>query len=311
MRGTPFGGGLVRRRFVWPLVAVGAVMAVLLGGCGPITSMYDTQQALRDAGYQSVSVSFNYRNADEVKVSVTVNAAPSATNANDVAGIVWQKFHERFSLLALTVHGSGPALTRDYSYADLVSLFGPRNPAYDRTSLSSATNRLGVIAIIVVVVLIAAVVFIVVMVTRRRRRRRPPSWPAGGPPWMQGGPPWMQGGPQWMQGGPPPGGGPWQPGAPWQPGPGQPVAPWHPGLSGGTQPPAPSGAPWQPGGPPPPQGGSQPPANFPLWPPPQGPPPGRPTAPAPPCEPQPRQDDPAGEQATVWPPAPSPPAGRD
>ena len=295
MRGRRLRGGLARRRFLLPVVTVAALMAVLLSGCGPITSMYDTQQALRDAGYQSVSVSFNYRNADEVKVSVTVNAAPSDTNARDVAGIVWQKFHERFSLLAVTVHGSGPALTRDYSHADLVSLFGPRNSAYDRTSLSSATNRLSVIAIIVVVVLIAAVVFIVVMVTRGRRRRRPPSWPAGGPPWMKGGPPWTQGGP-------PMGGGPWQPGAPGQPG-----APWQPG--GPRQP----EGPWQPGGPPAPEGSPQPPASFPLWPPPQGPPPGRPAAspPPPPAEPQPGQDDPAGEQAPAWPPAPSPPPHRD
>ena len=253
------------RRMLLPVVAAAALMAVVLSGCGPLSSVFNTQQALRDAGYQSVSINFNVGNADEVKVSVTVNATPSDGNTNDVARIVWQKFHERFSLLAVTVHGSGPALTRDFSHADLVSLFGPRNPAYDQTSLSSATTRLGVIAIIVVVVLLAAVVFVIVMITRRRRRR-PPSWPAGGPPWPQGGPPWMQGGPR-------PGGGPGQPGPPWQP-----------------------------GGPPPPQGSPQPPASFPLWPPPQGPPPDRPTSPPPAQDDRPAEQAPVWPPAPSPPP---------
>ena len=242
--------GLSTRVRVWLSVVLIGLLTLVLSGCGPIGATLDTQTALRNAGYQSVSVTFSVGNSDEVKTSVTVNAVPSEGNARDVASIVWQKFHERFSLLAVTVHGSGPALARGYSYAELVSLFGPRNPAYDRTSLSSATARLGVIIIVVLVVLAAAVVFVIVMVTRRRRRR-PPTWPGGGPPWMQGGPP-PGGGPPWVQGGPAPGGGRWQP-----------------------------------GGPPPPQGGAQPPASFPLWPPPQGPPPGRPSGEPPPAESEP------------------------
>ena len=253
--------GLPTRARVWLGFALIGVLALVLSGCGPIGATLDTQTALRNAGYQSVSVTFSVGNADEVKTSVTVNAVPSDSNANDVARIVWQKFHERFSLLAVTVHGSGPALTRDYSYSELVSLFGPRNPAYDRTSLSSATARLGVIIIVVLVVLVAAVVFVIVMVTRRRRRR-PPTWPGGGPPWMQGGPP--------------PGGGPWHPGVPWQPsGP--------PPPQGGPQPPAtfplwppPQGPP--PGRPseePPPPVNEPPGEQTPVWPPAPSPPPTR------------------------------------
>ena len=191
------------RRRLWPLAGIASLLVVLLGGCGPIAATIDTQNALRDAGYQSVSVNFSVGNTDEVKVSVTVNAEATLTQADDVAHIVWNKFHERFSLLAVTVHGTSPAVTRDYSYSDLVTLFGPRNPAYDRTSLSSATTRLGVIVIVVLVVLVAAVVFVIVMVTRRRRRR-PPTWPPGGPPWMQGRPPPGPGGPPPWQGGPQP-----------------------------------------------------------------------------------------------------------
>ncbi|HEX6393395.1 MAG TPA: hypothetical protein VFZ97_08130 [Acidimicrobiales bacterium] len=268
---------IVRRR-LWPLAGIGALLVALLGGCGPIAATIDTQNALRDAGYQSVSVNFSVGNTDEVKVSVTVNAGATLSQADDVAHIVWNKFHERFSLLAVTVHGTSPAVTRDYSYSDLVTLFGPRNPAYDRTSLSSATTRLGVIVVVVLVVLIAVVVVVIVMVTRRRRRR-PPTWPPGGPPWMQGGPP--------------SGPGPWQPGGPphWQGAPQSPVPP-------GPHPPA-SYPMWPPPQGPPPVGQG-------------GPGPGQ--APEPESPPHGQVPGGAGtrpDEAPAWPPAPPPPSSDD
>lgn len=234
----------LRRPRSWLLAGIAALVVLLLGGCGPIASTIHTQTALRDAGYQSVSVNFNIGNTDEVKVSVTVDAQPVLSHADDVAHIVWDKFHYRFSVLAVTIHGSGPSVTRDYSYPDLVAMFGPRNPAYDRTSLSSAATRLGVIVIVLVVVLAVAVVVTVVMVTRRRRRR-PPTWPHGGPPWMQGGPP-PPGAPVWQGGPPAP---PQGPGAPpasfpmWPPPQGPPQAPPSAGSQSGpppSWPPAPS-----------------------------------------------------------------------
>ncbi len=256
----------MRRPRSWLLLGIAALVVLLAGGGGPIASTIHTQAALRDAGYQSVSVNFNIGNTDEVKVSVTVNADPVLSHADDVAHIVWDKFHYRFSILAVTIHGSGPSVTRDYSYSDLVTMFGPRNPAYDRTSLSSAATRLGVIVIVLLVVLAVAVVVTVVMVTRRRRRR-PPTWPQGGPPWMQGGPP-PPGAPVWQGGPPTP---PQGPGAPpasfpmWPPPQGPP-----PGQGGqpGLNPPPIQGPPQGP-----PQAGS-----------PSGPPPSWPPAPSPPAE---------------------------
>ena len=243
--------GLSARR-VSAAAVLAVLLAILLSACGPISALFDTQQALTNAGYQSTSVNFSVGNGDEVKVSVTVNATPSQTNADDVAHIVWLKFHERFSLLAVTVHGSGPALVRDYSHSDLVSLFGPRNPAYDRTSVTSATQRLGLIVIIVLVVLVLGVILTVVTVRRRRRGRRPPPWPPGTPPWMQGGPP---------------------PGA---------TPPWTPGTPAPAGPQPPTSYPmW-----PPPQG---PPPGRPAEPQPAGNPPGADQTPAwPPVPPPPR-----------------------
>ena len=194
------GRSVIRRAVV--VGAVGTFLVALLGGCGPISATIDTEQALTNAGYQSVSVNFSVGNGDEVKVGVHVNAPPSQTNSDDVARIVWQKFHERFAVLAVTVHGTAPAFQRGYSRADLVSMFGPRNPAYDKTSVTSATERLGLIVIIVVVLLIASAVLIVVLVRRGRRDRQRPPWSPGGPPWMPGGQPSGGPAPPWMQGGP-------------------------------------------------------------------------------------------------------------
>ena len=240
-------------RKIAALASVAALAATLAAGCGPIGAIIDTQQSLTDAGYQSVSVNFNVGNGDEVKVNVTVNATPSQTNADDVARLVWQKFHERFALLTVTVHGTGPSFHRDYSYGDLVSQFGPRNPAYDRTSVTSATQQLGLIVIIVVVVLVAGVVTTVVLVRRRRRGRRPPTWSPGGPPWMQGGPGGGSGPAPWAR-----------PGTAVQP-PGQPPAsyPMWPPPEGPPPDRRPAG-----------QGDSPPPGQAPTWPPIPPPPPG-------------------------------------
>lgn len=220
------------------LLAVLGVACILLAGCTAVTTLIDTEQALRDAGYQSVSVGFHVGSGDEVDVSVKVSAPASDVAARDVAHVVWNHFHERFQWLHVTVHGSSAtSVVRMYQYQDLVSLFGPRNPAWDRTSVRSATTRLGVI--VVGVVGLAALVVVVVAIVATRRRR-------GGP----GGPyPTGQGGR-------------WQPGAGWQPAP-----------SGGWAPnplwPPPPGAPPQPTQGPPQQG---PPPQSPQGPPAQGPP---------------------------------------
>ena len=210
-----------RRRAL--LLAVLAFACLLLAGCTAVTTLINTEQALRDAGYQSVSVGFHVGSGDEVDVSVKVAAPASDAAARDVAHVVWNHFHERFEWLHVTVHGSNStSVFRVYQYQDLVALFGPRNPAWDRTSVRSATTRLGVIVVGAVAVVVLVVVVVVIVATRRRRR---------GP------------------GGPfPPGqGGRWQPGVGWQPVP-----------SGGRAPnplwPPPPGAPPQPTPGPPPQG---------------------------------------------------------
>lgn len=171
------------------LVAVVGMLCLLLTGCSAVTTLIDTSQALRDAGYQSVSVGFHLGSGDEVDVSVKVSAEATNANAQDVAHIVWEKFHERFEWLHVTVHGSASSsVFRVYSYQDLVSLFGTRNPAWDRRTISSATTRLGAVIVVGLVVAGAVIAVVAVVVSRRRRRARGGGFPGGaGGMWQPGG----------------------------------------------------------------------------------------------------------------------------
>ncbi|MGI8753851.1 MAG: hypothetical protein ACR2MN_16370 [Acidimicrobiales bacterium] len=179
---------------------------ILLGGCGLLGSVVNTTTGLQRAGFSSVRVSLNgvASGRNVVDVSVSVDAAPSDGATVMVARVVWNDLHEHFDDLDVTVHGHGPDLHRQFPFTALVGLFGPRNPAWDKTSLRSSVQNVGYAVIIGVgaVALVVAAV-IVIVVRTRRRRGPPPPWPGfagAGPP---GSPPWA---------GPPPGAGPGGPG---------------------------------------------------------------------------------------------------
>ncbi len=177
------------------------VLAGLLAGCSVVRSYVDTQQALHDAGYQSVHVGYSRApgGGDEVTVGVSVGVAPTDATDRDVASIVWRKLHQRFDLLEVSAHGRGATLRRSYTFAQLQATFGARNPAWNRTTVGSAARQGAIVAVAVLAAVACAVTLVIVLLVRRRNRRRPP--PAAGP-----------GAPLWPPpGGPPPGGPPWQP----------------------------------------------------------------------------------------------------
>jgi len=216
--------GARRRRHRVRLVVMVVGATLVLAACGAFSSLYATQQGLTRAGFQSVHVGINVTSGagDEVTVSVSVVAPPRAGDARQAASVVWSDLHERFDLLVVTVHGTGGQVQESYSFATLQRLFGPRNPAYDRTSLSGAATQLGVVVLVGVAVVVVAVV-VVVVVLRRRRRGPPPPWGGGRP------------GPGWSP--PPP------PGQGWAP-PGQGWAPPPPPPGQGWAPPPPPPTPW-------------------------------------------------------------------
>ncbi len=186
-----------RRRTVGLIAAAVAVAAAtLLSGCSALSSLVGTEDALQNAGYQSVHVSPHASHGgDYVTVSVRVQAAPTAEDASNVAHVVWQKFRERFDHINVTVHGTGPDVHQTFTHAELESMFGARSPSYDKTSISRADTELGVEVIGGVVLILVAIVVIAVLVHRRRSRRRQAARDAtAGIGWYEGGTRWYPGG---------------------------------------------------------------------------------------------------------------------
>jgi hypothetical protein len=214
-----------------------AALAVVLSGCAPLSAVLDSERALQDAGYQSVGVSFHFATAGEVlDASVRVSAPATISAVQNVASIVWQHFHERFDFLDVTVHGTtavlggGAAATlrMTYSFAELTSDFGARNPSWNKTTIGSGLRR-GAIEAGLAVVAVAAVIVGIVVLNRRRRPAMPvgaghaggpgqaaASWPPGG---YAGGAPAPGGhaGGGHAGGGPPPAGYPMWPPPPYPP----------------------------------------------------------------------------------------------
>jgi hypothetical protein len=197
-RGSParHGRPRSRRRTVGLIVtALAVAAATLLSGCSALGSLVGTEDALQNAGYQSVHVSPHASHGgDYVSVSVRVQAAPTAEDASNVAHVVWQKFRERFDHINVTVHGTGPDVHQTFTHAELESMFGARNPSYDKTSISRADTELGVEVIGGVVLILVAIGVTAVLVHRRRSRRRQAGqdatagigWYAGGTRWYPG-----------------------------------------------------------------------------------------------------------------------------
>jgi hypothetical protein len=258
---TAAGRRIFWRWLIGVVVLFGAV--ALLGSCGVVSAMLDTQQGLRDAGYQSVHVGFHQNgSADDVDVSVTVSAEPVQNDTVNVASVVWAKLHERFDNLDVTVHGDGTSVSRRFTFDELQQTFGARNQSYNSTTVAGGVKRLGFEVLGGLVVIVLAIVVTAIFLTRKRRRNRQAGWtpgptPAGmaGPaPWPGGAPaptrPYAPGPPPSYAPGPPPS---YAPGPPqsYAPGPPQPGWPlWPPP----PHPPRPGEAPGppQPGGSPPP-----------------------------------------------------------
>jgi hypothetical protein len=229
--------GRVRRS----LAAAAAVIAltVLLGACGGVlSSIISTRQSLDSAGYSHVSVGTT---DDDVKVAVSLDQDASPAQVREVAAIVWREFHERFTAVEFTVHGTGGTVHETLGFSQLQQAFGARPAADNRTTLRDGILRTGVVILVIAAAVVIVVIVVVVLLVRRRRRPAGVGYGPGGP-WGPGGP----GGP-WGQGGPGAPGGPY---GPYGPGPG-PVPGPGPGSGAPGGPPgsgdrAGPGGPWGP-----------------------------------------------------------------
>ena len=114
------------------LVALAAVSAlVLLGGCSAIRATFDTDQALHRAGFSRASVTAHINNSF---TTVEVEGVDSG-DGERAAGVVWRTF--RYRIDAIVVGGD------TFARPQLLELFGPRDPAYDRRTFGGELTRIG------------------------------------------------------------------------------------------------------------------------------------------------------------------------
>ncbi len=230
-----------------------AVLAVLccglvLGGCGFIDGMLETEDALADAGFRDATVSFNSSNGIEsVYVDWTASAETSEglrAESLRVAEVVWRVAPLKMDLVETdpTVRFAIDAVQVGtvFPRAQLESEFGPRPPGLDKEFSELMNLRaIGLGVVLAVLLFLGIIVLVIVLVVRSSRKNRA-AQPAGWPPppvqtgWQPYGQPYGAPPQPWQQQpGWPPGGGPAYP-PPQQ----QPLYP--------PPPPAPGNDPWNP-----------------------------------------------------------------
>jgi hypothetical protein len=175
-----------RRAAVLVAALVGLVSMVGLAGCGIIRANRDTALALDRAGFHSASVNATDVNGNET-VSVDAEMSGTASRSDDdrAANVVWTTFRYRVDVLNVDLVGSdGADIAVSYNRDDLTGLFGPRNAAYDKHTLTSAVTSAGRTALLLVgaggVLFLIFIVVVIVLVVRSSQRRRAvapqPAW---------------------------------------------------------------------------------------------------------------------------------------
>jgi len=181
--GSPRWFGWWRRLAVIVVLAVGS--SVALAGCGGVVgSVANTETAINNAGFSRARVT-PVDNDDDLSVTATSSTPPTPVEVRTVAGIVWHQFHLRFGVLRLRLDYSGTATERTFSFGQLQSTFGARNPAYNRTTVRDSLLHIGIVVIVVFLVLVIVVAVVVILLVRRRRRARRAQaggWAGPGPP---------------------------------------------------------------------------------------------------------------------------------
>ena len=158
-----------------------------MAGCTTIRGLIDTEDALKEAGFSDVDVSFSSDEGfDQVEIKVRPASveAPFETSADEAARVVWTNFPLRFDLLRVERVGALEGESVSYTYGEMAESFGPRDPKLDEKELGDDVVRAGLgVAIVLVVgglLFLTAVVLAIVFGVRASRRRAsaiPPPWP--------------------------------------------------------------------------------------------------------------------------------------
>ena len=118
-------------------LAVLALALVALAGCSRAQGVADTRRALEGAGYREVDI--DLRAGSGIGVA-RVDAAPGGPAPETAASVVWETLPVSFDQLIVAVG----AERTPFSYEELTSRFGPRDPTLDGRQIDEQVVRSGV-----------------------------------------------------------------------------------------------------------------------------------------------------------------------
>jgi hypothetical protein len=178
------GGGLDQRASRSVAIAVLALVALLLAGCGALSIALDMSSRLGRDGFRDCSVNLNSSNGrDIVEVTTSGHQTLDTEQARDrAAKLVWNELPLRFDEIAVTIGGHRKRVDRQ----GLEGALGPRNPALDKRSIGQEIGggfaTVGIIVLAVILVVVGLIIWLVVWLVRRDSRRPPPRPFSPGPP---------------------------------------------------------------------------------------------------------------------------------
>lgn len=204
----------VARRRGWAAAFLLVFCGLVLGGCGAIEGMLDTEEALVAAGFRDPEVSFESINGlDTVYVSWDAGAETAEglrDESLEAAGVVWRVAPLRMDVVETDPRVSFPIDSVEvgtvYPRAQLEAEYGPRPAELDKPLTELMNLReIGIGIVVAVLLFIGLIVLVVVLVVRSSRKKRA-AQPAYGYGAQQGQWPgqWQQGGWQAYPGAPPP-----------------------------------------------------------------------------------------------------------
>jgi len=152
-----------------PAVLLVLGLALAMGACGRAQGMSDTRDALAQAGFREVEVSF--RTGGGIGVA-RIQAAAGGPTPEQAAEVCWRMLPVRFDQLVVAL-GAG---SESFGYGDLAARFGPRDPSLDRRQIDEEVVESGLELMIVLSVgallSVGAVVAAGLLVLRAARRAR-------------------------------------------------------------------------------------------------------------------------------------------
>lgn len=167
---------MTRRRGAAVLVVV-VVCSTALAGCRNVRGVARARQAVEEAGYRDVDVSFGSGGGVDV-VKVDAFRPDGAPDPVAVAGAVWGSLPLRFDRMRVAVSGPSGTATAVYDHDQLRARFGPREPGLDRRQVGDAVVTSGLklflalsVAALLSVALVVAMTLAVVRAARGQRRR--------------------------------------------------------------------------------------------------------------------------------------------